>query len=311
MYIHIRDPKVMPNGVCTIRHVPGEVCFRCKASRGNADFSMCYTNVGPNAAWRATVDVEPPFAERPILCDIIGESLKAVQLDLLHLWNLGVLRDLLGTIIKLLCRRRGVYTGTTIRKRLVSFNKDLRAWASSSKLPLTGKRIKRDTLTWKSDKCPTLKLKAADCGTILQFCNHKLQQVGCDEYPGLVGCTWTANLFSGCLSHAGMFMTNQERETALIAGRFFIHTYLLLANAALAADQLLFKVRPKLHYLLHLLERLQTSYRNPHFGATWMDEDWVRYAIGLKKKMSHRTSSHNILKRFLVLTKSSLDQTLR
>ena len=238
------------------------------------------------------------------------ESLRAVQLDMLHIWYLGVLRDLLGTIIKVLCCSRGVYVGSTIRKRLVSFNKELRSWAKSSKLQLSSKRIKRDTVTWRSDNCPTLKLKGADCGMILQFCNYKLQLVGCDEYPGLVGCTWAASLFSGCLSHAGTFMMAEERETALIAGQFFIHTYLLMANAALAADQLLFKVRPKIHYLQHLLEQLQTCNRKPNFGATWMDEDWVRYAVGLKKKMSHRTSSHYILKRFLVLTKASLDKNL-
>ena len=272
---------------------------------------MVYTNVSNAAGWQATLDTELPWKVRPALCDLVGEHLGAVSLDVMHIWHLGVLRDLLGSIIKLLVRARGgSYNGSTIKKRLLVFNRELREYAKAANLELSCKRIKKETLTWRRDMCPTLKTKAADCSTILQFCAHKLESVALPKYGGVVACAWAANAFSRCLSHSGLFLTPEERQTAITTGDLFLMSYMSLATEAIQADEKYFKVRPKIHYLQHLLQQLQGVHRNPYYSSTFMDEDWIRHAIGLQRKMAHKTSPYNILRRFSTNTKTALDRHL-
>ena len=114
----------------------------------------------------------------------------------------------------------------------------------------------------------------------------------------------------GCLSQASVFLDVDEQETAYNAGVVFIRSYLDLAVQSLQAGQLLFKARPKLHFLIHLVEDMAPSNqqcRNPFFDATFVDEDWIRHAMAAKKKMAHSTSSLNILRRFMTINKAALD----
>ena len=296
--------SLLPNPV-------SQICFKCLASRGNDNFDLVYTHIGEEAPWRRTVGLKHPWFSRPVLCDLIGDGLKAAALDLMHIWNLGVLRDLLGSIIKILCRRRGIYSGNRIAKRLAQFTRELRAFVREHKMQLSIRRIKQPNLDWKSDACPTLKAKAADCTVILQFCAGKLQTLNLPAYGGLAACTWSAQVFSGCLMNGGLFLTPGERNTALSTGRLFLSSYLRLCNEALENEELLFKMRPKYHYLEHLLDQLAVpgdAVRNPAAAATFMDEDWVKQAVGLQRKLSHRTGAHNVLRRFCVETKRALDE---
>ena len=289
-----------------------EVCCFCKATAGRRDFALVYTNVNDNAPWRDTAGVDYPWDVRPKLCDLIGDGLANLQLDMMHLWHLGVLQDLLGTVIKLLVRGRHVYSGSTIRKRFVAFNRELRAYCREHKLSLSCKRIRKETICWRRNGCPTLKSKAADAAVILEFCNYKLQCTELPFYDGVTACTWAAHTFSGCMMHAGMFMTEEERCTTVTAGKFFLRSYMQLAHQALNVEkEYYFKVRPKIHFIQHLLERLQQSCRNPTFACNFMDEDWLKHALGLKRKMAHSTSPHWILKRFCVFNKTALDASLR
>ena len=288
-----------------------EVCCLCKATAGRRDFTLVYSNVNDNAGWKETIGVEHPWEVRPKLCDLIGDGLANLQLDMMHLWHLGVLQDLLGTVIKLLARGRHVYSGSTIKKRFVAFNRELRAYCREHKLTLSCKRIRKETICWRRNGCPTLKSKAADAAVILEFCNYKLQVTELPFYPGLTACVWAAHRFSGCMMNAGMFMSAEERSTTVIAGKFFLRSYMLLAREALhVQNEHYFKIRPKIHYIQHVLERLQQSCRNPTFACNFMDEDWLKYAMGLKRKMAHKTSPHWILKRFCVFNKTALDASL-
>ena len=269
---------------------------------------MVFTDVTETAGWRSSVHSQVPWKTRPVLCDLVGDHLQDVALDVMHVWCLGVLRDLLGSILKVLLRRKGYFPGNNIKQRLLVFNKELRKFVKDEGLFLSCKRIKKQTLNWKSTTCPVLFAKAADCTVILKYVSQKLQTQEPPEYEGMVACAWAAQAFSGCMAKGGVLLTQQERDTVVIAGTFFLKSYITLANSALEAHELLWKVRPKLHYLQHLVEGVARFSRNPFVGATFMDEDWIRVALTMKRKMSFRTSSCNVLRRFLVCTKSSLEK---
>lgn len=71
-----------------------QVCWCCRATKGsNGDLQHCYVNVHPNAAWRATIGMDPPWQHEPAYSRLIGFHPMMIALDLLHIWHLGVGRD--------------------------------------------------------------------------------------------------------------------------------------------------------------------------------------------------------------------------
>ena len=242
------------NGACI--YGPVQICFRCAATKGNHDFACCYTDVSDNAAWRYQ-SIGPMWNIAPAMSGLTGFSEKLIALDLLHVFHLGVARDVCGTGFKLLCKNRDVYSGRKIEKRLVQLMVDLKAWCKRHGQVLSLTKINKDTIKWKSGECPELRAKGADTLACLRFLCDKLHQVRLAKYEGLVACTWAAVQFIGVLSHASLFMTDSERNTAVVTGRLFVQLYISLASESLEAGDYLFKCRPKLHHLLHIVEDIQ------------------------------------------------------
>ena len=284
-----------------------QVCYRCSATKGNGDFSLVYTDISETAAWRSQPMPGPMFDIPPAVASLKGFSDRLVSLD-----HLGVLRDLVGTGFKLFALKRGeYYNGRRIPIRLNQLTRDLKEYCRAYNLQCSLAKVHEKTLLWRSDCCPELRCKGADALVCLKFMVHKLQQKPHNKYPLLLACAWCALQFIGCLSSASIFLLEEERATAQETGYLFLRTYLSLAVSSLAANQLLFKTRPKLHFLVHILDDLDPepagACRNPFYDSTFVDEDWVKHALQMKKKMSRRTSSLNVLRRFAVVNKAALD----
>ena len=296
-------------------YLPCQICFLCLASKGNEDFNYVYTNLAPDAAWRTDHHVPEMWTSPPAMSSLYDFHAGTVALDLLHIFHLGILRDLIGTGFKLVCMTKNeYYSGRTIDKRLHQLTRDLFAWAKQNKLDLSLRKVHKGNLVWKGNMCPELRCKGADALTCLRFLNDKVQRQPPLKYAGIVGCVWAAERFIGCLAHGSLFLLESESLTAYTTGLSFLHTYIGLAGQALAANEFLFKVRPKYHLLVHVVESLKpvrnVLHRNPFFDATFGDEDYVKHLLTLKKKMSRRTASLNVLRRFLVMNKSNIDALL-
>ena len=287
-----------------------QICLRCLASKGNADVGFCYTDISSAAKWRTEDVLAAAWDTEPSMAGLREFGEDVVAFDLLHVFHLGVLRDLLGSGLKLLCQNKSYYNARTIPKRLQAMTKEVKRWAQTNKVWLSLRKISKQTLVWKADRCPELRAKASDSLALLRFLSFKLQHQATVAYPSLVVCVWSAETFIGCLAQASVFLDADEQETAYNAGMVFIRSYLDLAVQSLQNGQLLFKARPKLHFLIHLVEDLAPTNqqcRNPFFDATFVDEDWIRRAMAAKKKMAHRTSALNILRRFMTINKAALD----
>ena len=229
-------------------------------------------------------------------------------IDLLHVLNLGVLRDVCGSALKVLLKSRGYFTGSNLSARFKTFNRDLKAWAKRTKTQLQVKYIKKSTLTWKSDACPELKVKGADCAAVLRYLVQLTQARPLEAYPAMTACLWAISNFLGILTSAEMFLTDEERESAFQLGSLFLKSYMHLANTAIEAGELLWKARPKLHYLQHVAEDLLYRKRNPAKDATYMDEDLMKQTFRMRRRMAHRTSPLNVLRRYTVVLRASLDK---
>ena len=71
------------------------------------------------------------------------------------------------------------------------------------------------------------------------------------------------------------FLTHAQSRQACAAGWLFLRCYQALASAALAEKICLYKVRPKTHYMAHLLLQLATTRENPKCYDLMCAEDFM------------------------------------
>ena len=276
-----------------------EVCFKCLATRGNRCFSLVYTDVTDSAGWRQTVGILDPWLFPSAFCNLHGFDQKMIQVDFMHTWQLGIAQDLIGSTIKVLCRKRGMFPGHTIALRLNQLFAEVKAWAREHGQQIGLKRLRKHTLSW-SKGCPVFKSKAADSNVFLQYLNAKLQREPPPHgspYPGLVAAVWAADQLSGCLMRADTFLTAEEKHHTTVVGSMFLTTYAGLACEAIEAAEYLFKMRPKFHHLQHMLEDDRPSLRSPAWDNCFIFEDHIKHCVKMLRKTSHRTAERHLLRR--------------
>ena len=291
-----------------------KVCHLCLASMGRcANFNCVYTDVTNTAGWRATIGARDPWDFAPALTRLSGFSMRMVASDLLHNWNLGCLRDIVGSVVKLLIRDKHYFDGSNIPKRFRTLSRELRFFAKSNGMQLSLTGVKRDTIVWKSDACPELHSSGHDAMVFLKYLVEKVQQKAPPSYNGLVMMLWAADTFMSCIQHAGPFLEQDEAATVSVVGYMWLTSYIQLANQAQANREYLFKCRPKMHMINHTIDDAiaRLSRRNPAQDTTWMDEDYIKSVMRMKRKMDYRTMSTHCLFRFLVVTKQSLLKALK
>jgi hypothetical protein len=83
-------------------------------------------------------------------------------------------------------------------------------------------------------------------------------------------------VFMLCLFDAnGLVLTANVVEQISVAGDLFLLSYQALAAHNLERQVALYRVRPKTHYLCHLIEFVQRYKLNPRFVNCFMDEDFM------------------------------------
>ncbi|CAK8993830.1 Uncharacterized protein SCF082_LOCUS3678 [Durusdinium trenchii] len=122
-----------------------EVCWKCGASKGTSDPNMCYVNLNHDAPWRRTA--VSMWSVKPAFANIVGFSKEMVAPDVLHCWHLGVCRDLIGSVVRLLVSER-YWPGSNINDRLAFATASLKRWAKHRALSLTIKRLTKQNLSW-------------------------------------------------------------------------------------------------------------------------------------------------------------------
>jgi hypothetical protein len=75
--------------------------------------------------------------------------------------------------------------------------------------------------------------------------------------------------------HAGVFLSDAEVRRAQESGYNFLRAWGVLAEQYIQDDLAGYKLRPKLHYLEHLLERLLPSHENPRVLSNFASEDFM------------------------------------
>ena len=71
------------------------ICYHCLATKGTHNLDGSYSDLSAGAIWQGTVlNCNHPWRVEPALASLQWFSIKKVSMDLLHIWHLGVARDL-------------------------------------------------------------------------------------------------------------------------------------------------------------------------------------------------------------------------
>ena len=281
-----------------------QICWLCKASKGASDVTMAFTDVSDQAPWRSTFLTVPPWDTVPQYIHLFGFSLKMVVADLLHCWNLGVSRDVVGCVLKLVLQSQTVFQGTTISERFEQATIALKTFARNHGHVLRLKRLTQKKITWATKKYPEFKGSGSDTHVVAVWLEDLLIPRFSDQYPDLCTLLWTSNRAMRLLYSAGWFLTDDEIETVKGLGRMFTQTFLQLASQAVQSHTFMWRVRPKLHQMTHLLDCYRAC--NPIHYATWMDEDWLKKIAKVMNLTSVHTAQCRVLQRWLLSFKGNL-----
>ena len=278
---------------------------------GRRDFNTVYTDVSSAAGWRATVGVSPAWSDLPAFATFPSFTEQMVSIDWMHSFHMGVARDLLGTGIKIIAGGKDYFDYRTIDLRLKALLRDVKQFAKDHGKGISVTKLTKSGLGWSGGQTPEFKGSAADSGVFLSWMAALLQrQPPRDPWAGLAGVVFCADKLCSILQSASVFLSDAEKHQVRVLGNLFVNGYIRLASTAMARGLLLYKVRPKFHFVVHMLEDCiaRPSSRNCCWDAVWMDEDFIRYCMRMYRRMSRRCAALNILRRNLITLKKYLEK---
>ena len=96
------------------------------------------------------------------------------------------------------------------------------------------------------------------------------------------------------------YLSANERVESVELAEAFIDAYTRLAARNLSLERLLYRIRPKLHYVAHLIHDVRTSGLNPEAVACWLDEDHMKWLATIAASLHAKTASLKLAKRYLL-----------
>ncbi|CAJ1328612.1 unnamed protein product, partial [Effrenium voratum] len=310
------DWKYLKQSLCLSRfYNSNRICMLCEATK---DLSCPYTDIAQTALWWSTILQSEPWQTQspPSLLQIQGlQLLQNTQLDLMHLVHLGLGRDVVGSTLCILLRRRdGPFPGSDLQKRISSAGAQLRD-ACGAAFPRQFV-LKKDFIGMRSTSeyvechCKAAQMTAM-LGwllTVLAACSDQVAS------PQLKACLWCLNAFLELLfrerrhSHT---LTQNVAEHAHALGMAFVQLYLELHHMYRGwYTYMLFNPRPKLHLCVHVLDDLRATRRNPARWVNFMDEDALKKLGQVARRCHARTVCTAALQRMLVGLLPKMDEAL-
>lgn len=180
--------------------------------------AFCWTNILDTARWLLTFLCTLPWKIVPALALLIGFFLGMVGYDVLHIWHLGVGRDVCGSILRLLVADKSYFQGRTIPMRLKSAYWKCRSWAVRNNKKLRLSKFTKANLNWKSHVFPTVKCKGSDTMIIMCWLVEELTQrpPQIKLYPQILTCLFAAHV---------VLQTASDMFLLFLVGFLSFHTF--------------------------------------------------------------------------------------
>ena len=270
-----------------------------------------FTDLRPDSAWSATEYQQDPWSFTPSYSLLEGFSITMIQADLLHVFHLGVARDLIGSTLALFIKDKLIFSGATQADRLREATTNLKSFARGAKLPLKLHRLTKRKLGWDSKSYPEFRGSGYDAFVVLRWLVQVVQSHPAEVPAPLYRAIYAADHTLSVLYNAGRYLTEAEQHSKETYGMMFLHNYMEMVHRNLTARRRLFRLRPKFHLMHHIVKARPGSRVNPAVFSTWMDEDCLRKMMRVLKLTDPRTAPRRILERFLLRMKGTWNRKRR
>ena len=282
---------------------PLKICWQCLATKGTegpASLRMAFTDVDLGAPYWATMFTTAPYTHTPAYKQLLGYDDRMIAPDLLHVWHLGVGRDLAASTIAFMLSEQLVFQGSTVDERLANATLQLKTWAQTKQLGLKLKKLSRSKLGMAKQAYPELKSNGYDTYIVVEW----LLSI-CNSNHGLLPremstALWCASHVLSLLNSAPHYLSQEEQTNKEFFGQLFMKCYVKLAKDSLRERKRLWRLRPKLHILHHIFRSCPPSRLNPNKYSTWVDEDGLKRLMKVLRMADARTAPSRLLERFLL-----------
>ena len=170
-----------------------QICFLCGATKGNnGDLTCAFTDISHDAGWWATMGQQVPWTVSPSFSMIRGFQCSMLMPDLLHCWNLGLARDLLGSSLKIIFQGRIIFAEPTLHERMMRATESLKRFAKDHGHPLRCKKFTKGKLIWHNRKYPSLSVSGYDA-YVIGLWLEELVSGYTEQYPEISSMLWLSN----------------------------------------------------------------------------------------------------------------------
>ena len=268
---------------------------------------MAFCDGANDAAFWGTIYQSLPWQWSPAYSNLVAFHVSMIFPDLLHVWNLGVARDLVGSAVRVFMDH-GVWGPGAEAVMLAAATTSLKTFCRLHQLPLKLQKLTKSKLKMSKSRYPELCSSGYDSYVVLLWLLDEATK--CPTLPNVLRtCLWAGNHAVSGMCNAGHFLTSLEQNNVREIGLLFVRCYLRLAREALDDGRKLFRVRPKFHMLHHCFRSVfsETSRTNHGAYSTWMDEDALKKLMKVMKLTDKRTVDRRLMQRWLM----QLPQTWR
>ncbi|CAE7249546.1 unnamed protein product, partial [Symbiodinium sp. CCMP2456] len=277
------------------------VCWMCHATKGAANLQDAYTNISPTAPWMSTIGATLPWRLTPAYASLLGFNPGFIQPDLLHIWHLGTGRDLIGSALVYMVKSNLCFAGSIQDERLENATASLKSYAKRMRLPLKLKKLSKSKLNWRARCMPELRSSGYDTFVVGRWLADEVVPNHHTVLPqNLCIALWTSDRVLSIMANGGRWLTRDQQHEKERLGGLFMRSYVLLAKQSISEKTRLYRMRPKLHILHHILMFAPPSRLNNHMYATWMDEDFLRKAMKVHRNTDPRKASLRVIQRYLL-----------
>ncbi len=269
--------------------VPKELSYR--------DFTM-------KAWWRKTlVNHEAYVASTAVLSpwfSIPGARVERVLKDIAHTCHLGICKDLVSSIVVDLLERGELDGAGGPDEKLRSLWADLQHWCHENGHPTCAGKFTLASLgrSQTSQAFPQLShtSKACHVRTMVAWIAALVSGQTSDEHGRLrANAAWNMNEFLSILEASPLLMSSEQCEQAHRAAYMYLLSWQQLAYNAAQSGKFLYKIRPKHHYLCHIVDEMLKTKVNPLRESCLPNEAY----LGKVKRLTRQCHGGNAMLRFL------------
>ena len=304
------------------------ICPQCEAGAPGLSFTDC----SDSPAWAATIGASEPWDAPPPLNCIPYASKNpafAYLFDPFHVLKYGVFRDCIASIVVRLCAMAYFdYEPSDLRgieARLERAYAMYRLWAlAEGKNPTLKKFTKKNFNFEKYNKFAWVNCKGSESTMLLQWLQSQTsiiltrpKEAGDVITIRAMNQTVEAALFTGVMHSHGLWLPRACSQLLVDSGLSFLRGYNFLAQDCIDRSVTGFRLRPKLHYMGHIIldQQMQlgrgAEYTlSPAIALCEQNEDFIGRLSRVSRRVAARTCSLRTVQRYLVKVRVLLEKIL-